>query len=184
MHRHIINARCSILELYCLLPNLAILGCARRPDQQLAYLMKLCCLLPSPTILGCARRPDQQLAYFILTSHNLSMAAWGALQKGGQQLHIRSYELGVLLLPSLEQARALTLTKPYPPDKSDQQLHIRSYELGVLLPPSLEQARARGWPRVNPYPRSIPNSALQFAAASAACACCPDPSTGARMLAL
>ena len=59
---------------------------------------------------GGMRRKDQQLAYLILTSHNLSKAAWGVLEKSGQQLHIRSFELGVLLLPSLEQARALTLT--------------------------------------------------------------------------
>ena len=65
---------------------------------------------------GGMRRKDQQLAYLILTSHNLSKAAWGVLEKGGQQLHIRSYELGVVLLPSLEQARAPTLSEPYPPD--------------------------------------------------------------------
>ncbi len=50
-----------------------------------------------------------RLAYFILTSHNLSKAAWGKLNKkpkpADQELHIRSFELGVLLLPSLEQAR-------------------------------------------------------------------------------
>ena len=32
-------------------------------------------------------------------SANLSKAAWGALEKNGQQLMIRSYEIGVLLLP-------------------------------------------------------------------------------------
>ena len=39
----------------------------------------------------------------LLASHNLSKAAWGVLQKKGAQLHIRHFELGVLLLPSLEQ---------------------------------------------------------------------------------
>ncbi|OXB68046.1 hypothetical protein ASZ78_014731 [Callipepla squamata] len=34
------------------------------------------------------------------TSANLSKAAWGALEKNGTQLMIRSYELGVLFLPS------------------------------------------------------------------------------------
>ena len=29
----------------------------------------------------------------------MSKAAWGALEKNGQQLMIRSYELGVLFLP-------------------------------------------------------------------------------------
>ena len=36
----------------------------------------------------------------ILTSANLSKAAWGALQKKDTQLMIRSYELGVLCLPA------------------------------------------------------------------------------------
>ena len=44
-----------------------------------------------------------RMAYALLASHNLSKAAWGALQAGGSKLHIRHYELGVLLLPSLEQ---------------------------------------------------------------------------------
>ncbi len=34
----------------------------------------------------------------------LPQAAWGALQKNKTQLMVRSYELGVLLLPSLERA--------------------------------------------------------------------------------
>ncbi|VFV18198.1 tyrosyl-dna phosphodiesterase 1 [Lynx pardinus] len=45
--------------------------------------------------------PDfSQIAWFLVTSANLSKAAWGALEKNGAQLMIRSYELGVLFLPS------------------------------------------------------------------------------------
>ena len=33
-------------------------------------------------------------------SSNLSKAAWGALEKKGAQLKIRSYEIGVLFLPT------------------------------------------------------------------------------------
>ncbi|XP_072284003.1 tyrosyl-DNA phosphodiesterase 1 [Pyxicephalus adspersus] len=45
--------------------------------------------------------PDyQELAWFLVTSANLSKAAWGSLEKSGAQLFIRSYELGVLFLPS------------------------------------------------------------------------------------
>ncbi|KAM7109641.1 tyrosyl-DNA phosphodiesterase 1 isoform 2-T2 [Ciconia maguari] len=45
--------------------------------------------------------PDfQKIAWFLVTSANLSKAAWGALEKNGTQLMIRSYELGVLFLPS------------------------------------------------------------------------------------
>ncbi|NXE09956.1 TYDP1 phosphodiesterase, partial [Lophotis ruficrista] len=45
--------------------------------------------------------PDfKKIAWFLVTSANLSKAAWGALEKNGTQLMIRSYELGVLFLPS------------------------------------------------------------------------------------
>ncbi|XP_078516190.1 tyrosyl-DNA phosphodiesterase 1 [Lissotriton helveticus] len=45
--------------------------------------------------------PDcQKIAWFLVTSANLSKAAWGSLEKNGTQLMIRSYELGVLFLPS------------------------------------------------------------------------------------
>ncbi|XP_066279996.1 tyrosyl-DNA phosphodiesterase 1-like [Branchiostoma lanceolatum] len=44
--------------------------------------------------------PDcTRLAWFLVTSANLSKAAWGALEKNGAQLMIRSYEIGVLFLP-------------------------------------------------------------------------------------
>ena len=39
-----------------------------------------------------------------MASHNLSKAAWGTLQKKGQQLFIHSFELGVMFLPSTERA--------------------------------------------------------------------------------
>ncbi|KAI5430353.1 tyrosyl-DNA phosphodiesterase 1 [Lathyrus oleraceus] len=54
-----------------------------------------------PHIKTFARYNNQNLAWFLLTSANLSKAAWGALQKNNSQLMIRSYELGVLFLPSL-----------------------------------------------------------------------------------
>ncbi|ONM57960.1 Tyrosyl-DNA phosphodiesterase 1 [Zea mays] len=44
------------------------------------------------------------LQWFLLTSANLSKAAWGALQKNNTQLMIRSYELGVLFLPQTLQS--------------------------------------------------------------------------------
>lgn len=45
--------------------------------------------------------PDfQKIAWFLVTSANLSKAAWGTFEKNGTQLMIRSYELGVLFLPS------------------------------------------------------------------------------------
>ncbi|XP_062863095.1 tyrosyl-DNA phosphodiesterase 1 isoform X2 [Trichomycterus rosablanca] len=45
--------------------------------------------------------PDfSQLAWFLVTSANLSKAAWGALEKNNTQMMVRSYELGVLYLPT------------------------------------------------------------------------------------
>lgn len=38
--------------------------------------------------------------YMLYFSANLSKAAWGTLEKNGQQLMIRSYEIGVLFLPT------------------------------------------------------------------------------------
>ncbi len=54
----------------------------------------------SPHIKSYVRlSPDSQtLAWFLLTSANLSKAAWGALEKKDSQLMIRSYELGTLHL--------------------------------------------------------------------------------------
>lgn len=40
------------------------------------------------------------MPWFLLTSANLSKAAWGQLQKNDSQLRILSYEMGVLFLPS------------------------------------------------------------------------------------
>ncbi|CAN6690048.1 unnamed protein product [Malus baccata var. baccata] len=52
-----------------------------------------------PHIKTFMRYNGQKLAWFLLTSANLSKAAWGALQKNNSQLMIRSYELGILFLP-------------------------------------------------------------------------------------
>lgn len=48
-----------------------------------------------PHIKTFARYNGQKLAWLVLTSSNLSKAAWGALQKNNSQLMIRSYELTV-----------------------------------------------------------------------------------------
>lgn len=44
---------------------------------------------------------DRSVFWAVVASHNLSQAAWGKLEKGESQLYIKSYELGVLLTPSL-----------------------------------------------------------------------------------
>jgi tyrosyl-DNA phosphodiesterase-1 len=48
---------------------------------------------------SAATRPVE-LAWFLLTSANLSQAAWGVEQSQGRTLYIKSYEMGVLFLPS------------------------------------------------------------------------------------
>ena len=40
-----------------------------------------------------------ELQWFLLTSANLSQAAWGVAEKGGTQLYVKSFEIGVLFLP-------------------------------------------------------------------------------------
>lgn len=57
------------------------------------------------------QQQQEQLAFefpwWLVTSHNLSKSAWGQLQnakRGGRQLFVASYELGVLCLPELEAA--------------------------------------------------------------------------------
>ena len=52
-----------------------------------------------PHIKTYTREVNGNLPWFILTSSNLSMAAWGQLQKNETQLFIRHYEIGVLFLP-------------------------------------------------------------------------------------
>ncbi|KAI9327385.1 tyrosyl-DNA phosphodiesterase I [Obelidium mucronatum] len=42
----------------------------------------------------------KEVGWVLVTSHNLSKAAWGCLQLKGKQLFIRSFEIGVLLVPS------------------------------------------------------------------------------------
>lgn len=43
---------------------------------------------------------NSKLAYFLLTSANISKSAWGTLNKTDSSSYSRSYEVGVLFLPS------------------------------------------------------------------------------------
>ncbi|XP_067942133.1 tyrosyl-DNA phosphodiesterase 1-like [Watersipora subatra] len=45
--------------------------------------------------------PNNAIPWFLMTSSNLSKAAWGMAEKEDSQLMIRSYELGVLFLPKM-----------------------------------------------------------------------------------
>ncbi|KAK9714913.1 hypothetical protein RND81_06G130300 [Saponaria officinalis] len=75
-----------------------------------------------PHIKTFARYNGQNIAWFLLTSANLSKAAWGALQKNSSQLMIRSYELGVLFLPTVVgNSRGFSCTDDTSSQKSDKQ---------------------------------------------------------------
>jgi Tyrosyl-DNA phosphodiesterase len=47
---------------------------------------------------------DGRIAWCVLTSSNLSKAAWGCLNNAGTRLYIRSFELGALFTPQAEAA--------------------------------------------------------------------------------
>lgn len=42
-----------------------------------------------------------KLAYYLLTSANISKAAWGANIQKDSSVYVRSYEVGVMFMPSL-----------------------------------------------------------------------------------
>ncbi|NXM31950.1 TYDP1 phosphodiesterase, partial [Oxyruncus cristatus] len=95
--------------------------------------------------------PDfQKIAWFLVTSANLSKAAWGALEKNGSQLMIRSYELGVLFLPS-----AFGLEKGYfhvggrkLPDSKDSSTY---FPVPYDLPPEQYGSKDQPWIWNIPY---------------------------------
>ncbi|VDI74315.1 tyrosyl-DNA phosphodiesterase 1 [Mytilus galloprovincialis] len=75
----------------------------------------------------CRPSPSsQEVAWFLVTSANLSKAAWGALEKKGSQLMIRSYELGVLFLPKFFGSKK---TIPVSSDINDTDKLLLPYDL-------------------------------------------------------
>lgn len=67
-------------------------------------------------------------AWVFITSHNLSQAAWGTLQKQDSELFIRHFEMGVLMLPSLcGQGRAFCTQNH--PDEGGRLLTPLPYQL-------------------------------------------------------
>nr|XP_056707143.1 tyrosyl-DNA phosphodiesterase 1 [Euleptes europaea] len=95
--------------------------------------------------------PDfQKIAWFLVTSANLSKAAWGAFEKNGAQLMIRSYELGVLFLPSefgldtgyFQVKESLLSDEP------------ASFPVPYDLPPEKYESKDRPWIWNIPYTRA------------------------------
>ena len=106
---------------------------------------------------------DGELAWALCTSNNLSQAAWGKLEKGGSQrthlaaptpapstssdppppplpcaaVYIKSYELGVLILPSLQPPSLRTLTAASSPAAAAAATAAASTTTIVPLPYSI-----------------------------------------------
>jgi Tyrosyl-DNA phosphodiesterase len=64
---------------------------------------------------GSGRR-EIELEWFLLTSANLSQAAWGVAEKSGTQLYVKSFEMGVLFLPErvITTRRVFSCTPSHP----------------------------------------------------------------------
>nr|XP_020755886.1 tyrosyl-DNA phosphodiesterase 1 isoform X4 [Odocoileus virginianus texanus] len=94
--------------------------------------------------------PDfSQIAWFLVTSANLSKAAWGALEKNGTQLMIRSYELGVLFLPSAFGLDSFKVKQKFFSGSSQEP--AASFPVPYDLPPELYGDRDRPWIWNIPY---------------------------------
>ncbi|KAM6981033.1 tyrosyl-DNA phosphodiesterase 1 [Aplochiton taeniatus] len=92
--------------------------------------------------------PDYtQLAWFLVTSANLSKAAWGALEKNNTQVMVRSYELGVLYLPSAFNLKTFHVQKkPFPATTSSS-----SFPVPFDLPPKPYSDKEEPWIWNIPY---------------------------------
>ncbi|KAH9489505.1 tyrosyl-DNA phosphodiesterase 1 [Bulinus truncatus] len=88
--------------------------------------------------------PDgSQAAWFMVTSANLSKAAWGSLEKDKSQLMIRSYELGVLFLPQCFGCKNAFNVTSRPEDVLTSSNPV--FPLPYDLPPKTYQKGDRPW---------------------------------------
>uniref|UniRef100_A0A668AIF0 Tyrosyl-DNA phosphodiesterase 1 n=1 Tax=Myripristis murdjan TaxID=586833 RepID=A0A668AIF0_9TELE len=92
--------------------------------------------------------PDfTQLAWFLITSANLSKAAWGALEKNNTQVMVRSYELGVLYLPSAFNMKTFPVQRnPFPVSSSSS-----GFPVPFDLPPTHYSTKDQPWIWNIPY---------------------------------
>uniref|UniRef100_A0A8C6MKG4 Tyrosyl-DNA phosphodiesterase 1 n=1 Tax=Nothobranchius furzeri TaxID=105023 RepID=A0A8C6MKG4_NOTFU len=86
--------------------------------------------------------PDfTQLAWFLITSANLSKAAWGALEKNNSQVMVRSYELGVLYVPSAFDMKTFPIDEtPFPVSSSTS-----GFPVPFDLPPTSYSPKDQPW---------------------------------------
>lgn len=92
--------------------------------------------------------PDfTKLAWFLVTSANLSKAAWGALEKNNTQVMVRSYELGVLFVPSAFNMKTFPVDKnPFPVSSSSS-----GFPVPFDLPPTCYSPKDQPWIWNIPY---------------------------------
>uniref|UniRef100_H3D2X3 Tyrosyl-DNA phosphodiesterase 1 n=2 Tax=Tetraodon nigroviridis TaxID=99883 RepID=H3D2X3_TETNG len=89
-----------------------------------------------------------ELAWFLVTSANLSKAAWGALEKNNTQVMIRSYELGVLFLPAAFNMKTFPVnTSPFPVSSSS----FSGFPVPFDLPPTAYSPKDQPWIWNIPY---------------------------------
>uniref|UniRef100_A0A3Q4BKK6 Tyrosyl-DNA phosphodiesterase 1 n=1 Tax=Mola mola TaxID=94237 RepID=A0A3Q4BKK6_MOLML len=93
--------------------------------------------------------PDfTELAWFLVTSANLSKAAWGALEKNNTQVMVRSYELGVLYVPSAFYMKTFPVHKnPFPVSSSSSS----GFPVPFDLPPTSYSSTDKPWIWNIPY---------------------------------
>uniref|UniRef100_A0A9J7Z8H2 Tyrosyl-DNA phosphodiesterase 1 n=2 Tax=Cyprinus carpio TaxID=7962 RepID=A0A9J7Z8H2_CYPCA len=92
--------------------------------------------------------PDfTQLAWFLVTSANLSKAAWGTLEKNNTQIMVRSYELGVLYLPSAFNMSTFPVEKNVFPASSSS----KGFPVPFDLPPQRYSSKDQPWIWNIPY---------------------------------
>lgn len=116
---------------------------------------------PAAGVSRPCRFRGQQIAWAMLTSHNLSRAAWGELQKNGTQIQVRSYEMGVLFLPSLEAAYRRHRHRAFSCLPSHGPGHLpRHFRFGLPTPRDAETS-----PTVNVLPEA--QCLVEFETASA-----------------
>ncbi|KAM4602517.1 tyrosyl-DNA phosphodiesterase 1 [Polymixia lowei] len=92
--------------------------------------------------------PDfAKLSWFLITSANLSKAAWGALEKNNTQVMVRSYELGVLFLPSAYNMTSFPVQRnPFPATASST-----AFPVPFDLPPKHYSTTDQPWIWNIPY---------------------------------
>ena len=94
---------------------------------------------------GMFNPSDQSVCWFLLSSSNLSQAAWGVLQKKETSLFIKSYELGVLILPeSTPDAKGPNLMV-FPRDGESAAADAVLVPLPYQIPPEPYNGHERIW---------------------------------------